>query len=88
MRRFVTLVTNIAAGKLDHKKRAVFAHQGALAVSSAMPLTMTTESQARYSLSWMPSPRDPQQCAALYRRYYPPLNSAYKELGEKTISMR
>ncbi len=84
LRRFVTLVTNIAAGKLDHKSGPFLPIKGRFAVSSAMPLTMTTESQARYSLYVDAiTSLDPQQCAALYRRYYPLLNSAYKELGEK-----
>lgn len=84
LRRFVTLVTNIAAGKVDHKSGPFLPMKGRFAVSSNMPLTMTPESQARYSLYIDAiTALDPQQCAALYRRFYPLLNSAYQELGEK-----
>lgn len=84
LRRFVTLVVNVAAGKVDHKSGPFLPIKGRFTVSSNMPLTMTTESQARYNLYVEAiTALDPQQCAALYRRYYPLLNNAYKELGEK-----
>lgn len=84
LRRFVTLVTNIAAGKIDHKSGPFLPITGRFAVSSSMPLTMTPESQTRYALYIDAiTALDPQQCAALYRRFYPLLNSAYQELGEK-----
>ncbi|HSC75992.1 MAG TPA: DUF3014 domain-containing protein [Pseudomonadales bacterium] len=84
LRRFVTFITNTAAGKVDHKSGPFLPLKGRFAVSSNMPLTMTPESQMRYNLfvSALTS-LDPKQCAALYRRYYPLLNNAYKELGEK-----
>ncbi len=84
LRRFVTLVTNLAIGKVDHKSGPFLPIKGRFAVSSNMPLTMTTESQVRYNLYVEAiTALDPQQCAALYRRYYPLLNNAYQELGEK-----
>ena len=84
LRRFVTLVTNLAIGKVDHKSGPFLPIKGRFAVSSSVPLTMTTESQARYNLYVEAiTALDPQQCAALYRRYYPLLNNAYQELGEK-----
>lgn len=84
LRRFVTLVTNIAAGKIDHKSGPFLPIKGHFAVSSNMPLTMTPESLTRYTLYIDAiTALDPQQCAALYRRFYPLLNSAYQELGEK-----
>lgn len=84
LRRFVTLVVNVAAGKVDHKSGPFLPIKGRFTVSSNMPLTMTPESQARYNLYVEAiTALDPQQCAALYRRFYPLLNNAYKELGEK-----
>ena len=84
LRRFVILVTNIAAGKLDHKSGPLLPIKGRFTISSNMPLTMTPESQARYNLYVDAiTSLDPQQCAALYRRFYPLMNSAYQELGEK-----
>lgn len=84
LRRFVTLATNIAAGKIDHKSGPFLPIKGRFAVSSNMPLTMTPESLTRYTLYIDAiTALDPQQCAALYRRFYPLLNSAYQELGEK-----
>lgn len=84
LRRFVTLVVNVAVGKVDHKSGPFLPIKGRFAVSNNMPLTMTPESQARYNLYVEAiTALDPQQCAALYRRYYPLLNNAYKELGEK-----
>jgi hypothetical protein len=45
---------------------------------------MTPDSYARYNIYVNAlTALDPQQCANLYRRYYPLLNSAYQELGEK-----
>lgn len=84
LRRFVTLVVNVAAGKVDHKAGPFLPIKGRFTVSSNMPLTMTAESQTRYNIYVEAiTALDPQQCAALYRRYYPLLNNAYKELGEK-----
>lgn len=84
LRRFVTLVTNLAIGKVDHKSGPFLPIKGRFAVSSNVPLTMTTDSQTRYNLYVEAiTALDPQQCAALYRRYYPLLNNAYQELGEK-----
>lgn len=84
LRRFVILVNNIAAGKLDHKSGPLAPIKGRFAVSKGMPLTMTPESQARYNLYVDAiTSLDPKACAALYRRYYPLLNHAYGELGEK-----
>jgi hypothetical protein len=84
LRRFVTFVTNTATGKLDHKSGPLHPIKGRFAVSSNMPLTMTPESQTRYNIYVNAlTALDPQQCAALYRRYYPLLNNAYQELGEK-----
>ena len=49
---------------------------------AGMPLTETPESQTRYNLYVeLITALDPQQCAELYRRYYPLLNKAYAELG-------
>jgi hypothetical protein len=84
LRRFVTFVANTAAGKLDHKSGPFHPIKGRFAVSGNMPLTMTPESQMRYNIYVNAlTVLDPQQCAALYRRYYPLLNNAYQELGEK-----
>ncbi len=84
LRRFVTFVNNTAAGKLDHKSGPFQPVKGRFAVSNGMPLTMTPDSQARYNLYVnLVTALDPQQCAALYRRYYPLMNAAYGELGEK-----
>jgi hypothetical protein len=84
LRRFVTLVTNIAAGKLDHKSGPFTPIKGRFAVSKGMPLSMTPESQTRYNFYVDAiTGLNPKDCAALYRRYYPLLNSAYAELGEK-----
>lgn len=84
LRRFVTFVNNTAAGKLDHKSGPFQPIKGRFAASNSMPLTMTPDSQARYNLYVnLVTALDPQQCAALYRRYYPLLNAAYGELGEK-----
>lgn len=84
LRRFVTFVNSLAAGKVDHKTGLFTPLKGRFAVSSNMPLTETPESQARYNLYVeLITALDPQQCAQLYRRYYPLLNAAYAELGEK-----
>jgi hypothetical protein len=84
LRRFVTFVNNIAAGKVDHKTGIFQPMKGKFTVSSGMPLTATAESQARYNVYVeLITALDPQQCASVYRRYYPLLNSAYNELGEK-----
>lgn len=84
LRRFVTLVTNVAAGKIDHKSGPLLPIKGHFAVSNTTPLTSTPDSQARYNVYVNAiTALDPQQVAALYRRYYPLLNSAYQELGEK-----
>lgn len=84
LRRFVTFVNNVAAGKLDHKSGPFLPIKGRFSVSNSMPLTMTIDSQARYDLYvGLLTALDPQQCASLYRRYYPLLNQAYGELGEK-----
>lgn len=84
VRRFVTFVNSLASGKVDHKVGLFMPLQGRFAVSSNMPLTETAASQARYNLYVeLITALDPQQCAELYRRYYPLLNKAYAELGEK-----
>lgn len=84
LRRFVTLITNIAAGKIDHKSGPFLPIKGRFVVGNNTPLTATPESQARYNLYVEAiTALDPQQCAMLYRRFYPLMNSAYQELGEK-----
>lgn len=84
LRRFVTFVNSLAAGKVDHKTGLLMPLKGRFAVSSNMPLTETADSHARYNLYIeLITALDPQQCADLYRRYYPLLNNAYAELGEK-----
>lgn len=84
LRRFVTFVNSLAAGKVDHKTGLLTPIKGRFAVGTSMPLTATAESQARYNLYVeLITALDPQQCAGLYRRYYPLLNNAYAELGEK-----
>ncbi len=84
LRRFVTFVNSLAAGKVDHKAGLFTPIKGRFAASSSMPLTETPESQTRYNLYVeLLTALDPQQCAELYRRYYPLLNKAYAELGEK-----
>jgi len=84
LRRFVTFVNSLAAGKIDHKTGLFTPLKGRFAVSEKMPLTETPESQTRYNLYVeLLTALDPQQCAELYRRYYPLLNKAYAELGEK-----
>ena len=84
LRRFVTVVNSLAAGKVDHKTGLLTPLTGRFAVSSSMPLTATADSHARYNLYVeLLTALDPQQCAELYRRYYPLLNHAYAELGEK-----
>ncbi len=84
LRRFVTFVNGLAAGKVDHKTGLLTPLKGRFAVSSNMPLTETADSHARYNLYVeLITALDPQQCADLYRRYYPLLSNAYAELGEK-----
>lgn len=84
LRHFVTMVNNIAAGKIDHKTGLFLPIKGKFAVSDKQPLTATAVSQARYTpYVDLITALDPQACADLYRRYYPLLNSAYSELGEK-----
>ncbi|MEZ5538520.1 MAG: DUF3014 domain-containing protein [Pseudomonadales bacterium] len=84
LRRFVSFVNSLAAGKVDQKIGLLTPIKGRFAVSSSMPLTATAESQTRYNLYVdLITALDPQQCAQLYRRYYPLLNAAYAELGEK-----
>lgn len=84
LRRFVTFINNVAAGKMDHKSGPFQPIKGRFAVSTGEQPMMTIDSQARYRLYVsLVTALDPRECAALYRRYYPLLNGAYGELGEK-----
>ncbi len=83
LRRFVTFVNNIAAGKIDHKSGPFLPIKGAFAVSGSMPMNMTPASQQRYDIYVeLLTSIDARQCAAVYKRLYPLLSAAFAELGE------
>lgn len=84
LRRFVTFVNTVAAGKIDHKSGPFQPIKGSFSVTAGDQPQMAPASSARYNLyASLVTALDPQQCAALYRRYYPLLAKAYGELGEK-----
>lgn len=84
LRRFVTFVNTVAAGKVDHKNGPFQPIKGRFTVTAGDQPQMAAESSTRYNLYvGLVTAVDPQQCAALYRRYYPLLAKAYGELGEK-----
>lgn len=84
LRRFVTMVHTVANGKIDHKTGPLLPIKGRFSVTTTGPVQMTADSSARYDLyANLLTALDPQQCAQLYRRYYPLLNTAWGELGEK-----
>ena len=84
LRRFVTFVANIAEGKLDTKSSPLTPPKTRFAVSAAAPLLMTEDSHARFNTHiQIVTSISPATCAATYRRYYPLLQGAYADLGEK-----
>lgn len=81
LRRFVTLTNNIAAGKLDHKSGPFKSIKGKFETTAAH--TMSEASQSRYNVYIdLITSTDAHRCAALYKRFYPLLSTAYGELGE------
>jgi hypothetical protein len=84
LRRFVTFVANIAEGKLDTKSSPLLPPKTRFAVSSSVPPVMTEDSHARFNTHiQIVTSISPATCAATYRRYYPLLQGAYADLGEK-----
>lgn len=84
LRRFVTFVNNLAAGKLDHKTGPFRPLAGRYTVTTTAPLQASPATAERYTTPvTLLTTVDPARAAALYRRFYPLLANAYAELGEK-----
>jgi hypothetical protein len=82
--RFVVFVNALAEGKFSAKLSPLSAPKAAFSVSATAPRLMTAVAQARYNVYIQSLVAiDPQAAAELYRRYYPLLQGAYAELGEK-----
>lgn len=83
LRRFVTLMNNIAAGKLDHKSGPFRSIKGKFDITAGKTMVMTEASQRRYNVYVdLITSMDAHRCATLYKRFYPLLSAAYGELGE------
>ncbi len=83
IRRFVTLVDNIARGKIPRKQMAFFAPKGQFQVmESKGTLIIDPKSYQRYDVyADFLSSLDSAQAADLYRRLEPIINLAYQDLG-------
>ncbi len=81
LRRCVIFVVNLAEGKVDHKSSPLAPPAGAFRVEGHF---ITAETYARYDAPLgLVTQVPPERMAAMYRRYYPLLQAAYDELGER-----
>ena len=85
LRRCVVFVANLAEGKVERKHSPLAPPPGAFQVEGA-PLRIAPASYARYNaVVELVTQVPPERMAALYRRYYPLLQAAYEELGERKL---